>query len=126
VRRVLRRSETRAAAMVFPAWHENLRLPVPALPAAARQFSAEPHMNWHGVCQSKQHLITFSDRTPGCFGWNSSPSHAAPVGQSMSRYILYQPFTSYMAFQLKSAANITVITINTIIKIICNNRKAKQ
>ena len=27
-----------------------------------------------GVCRPKQHPITFSDRTPWCFGWNSSPS----------------------------------------------------
>ena len=50
-----------------------------------------PHMRWHGVCRPKQHPITFSDRTPGSFGWNSSPAHCCAsrwVNVPQSYYIL--------------------------------------
>ncbi len=31
-------------------------------------------IHWHGVLRPKQHPMTFSHTTPGCFGWNSSPT----------------------------------------------------
>jgi hypothetical protein len=59
-------------------------------------ISAEPHMYWHGVCRPKQHLITFSDRSPGCFGWHSSPSQCCSsrsvnVHLISAIHILYPP-----------------------------------
>ena len=72
------------------AWYVNAHR-IPAI-------SAEPHMHWHGVCRPKQHPITFSDRTPGCFGWNSSPSQCCASRSVHEHHIsdidmLYQPIT---------------------------------
>ena len=101
----LRQRRRARAATVFPActrtsacwflqccaaWYVNAHL-IPAI-------STEPHMHWHGVCRPKQHPITFSDRTPGCFGWNSSPSQCCASRSVHEHHIsdidmLYQPIT---------------------------------
>ena len=101
----LRRWRRARAAMVFPActrtsacwflqccaaWYVNAHL-IPAI-------STEPHMHWHGVCRPKQHPITFSDSTPRCFGWNSSPSQCCASRSVLEHHIsdidmLYQPIT---------------------------------
>ena len=101
----LRRWRRARAAMVFPActrtsacwflqccaaWYVNAHL-IPAI-------STEPHMHWHGVCRPKQHPTTFSDSTPRCCGWNSSPSQCCASRSVHEHHIsdidmLYQPIT---------------------------------
>ena len=90
----LRRRRRARAATVFPActrtsacwflqccaaWYVNAHL-IPAI-------STEPHMHWHGVCRPKQHPITFSDSTPRCCGWNSSPSQCCASRSVLEHHI---------------------------------------
>ncbi len=56
-----------------------------------------PHIHWHGVCRPKQHPMTFSHTTPGCFSWNSSPTQilwlrCVNLHITSAIYILYQSF----------------------------------
>ncbi len=65
-----------------------------------------PRIQWHGVCRPKQHLISFSHRTPGYFGWNSSPTQCCAtrcvnVHQTTTSYISHLHLISAISTKIQ-------------------------
>ncbi len=59
-------------------------------------------IHWHAVCRPKEHLITLSERTPGCFGWNSSPSQFCPP-RSVNVHLISGIHTIHFLYQPRQA-----------------------
>ena len=60
------------------------------------------------LCRPKEHPITISDRTPGCFGWNSSPSQFCPP-RSVNVHLISAIHTIHFLYQPRQAQASTYI-----------------
>ena len=87
-------------------------------------------IHWHAVCRPKEHPITISDRTPGCFGWNSSPSQFCPprsvnvhlISATHTIHFLYQPRQAQASTYIPIISIYTMIRLGTKNTIITNKR----